>query len=160
MLYAQDNWKTLEQDNYTISYPDTWISSDEKPQPSIRFLLLSEETSGAKDMFRENINLTTENLGDRTISLKEYSEFSIDQVKAQFPSAELISNMTIDLNENKATSIIWKGDFGNNNITLKFRQLFFIKKGTAYALTFSSSEAEFDHYSKIANSIFNSFKIN
>lgn len=154
---AQDKWKTLEKDNYIISYPKNWVSSDQKPQPTIEFVLLSEEASQKKDQFRENINLNTENLSGKKLSLKEYIKLALDQVKTQIPSAKTISKKNIELNGKEAKKIIWSADLGGG-IVLKFKQLFLINNETAYILTYTASMAEYDIYDKVSDKIFNSFK--
>ncbi len=157
-LFAQDELKTLEQDNYSISYPEEWISSDQKPQPTIQFMLLSDESSQKKDKFRENINLNTEDLGEQTVTLEEYSKISINQIKTQIPGVKIVATETIKLDGNDATELIWQADFGNG-MELKFKQLFIISNAKAYILTFSSTTTEFDEYSEIADTILQSFKL-
>lgn len=156
-LFAQKNWETLEQDNYAISYPKDWISSDQKPQPSMQFLLLTDEKSQNEDQFRENINLTTEDLGGTTFSLEEYAKISLDQITSQIPTAEVLSNDPTKIDNWEARTVVWRADFGNNMI-LQFKQVFLINGGQAYVLTFSSTKAEYDEYIKVGDNILNSFK--
>ncbi len=69
-LFAQKNWNILEQNNYAISYPKDWQSSDQKPDSSIQFFLLSDEKSQKEDEYRENINLKLENLSGQEMELE------------------------------------------------------------------------------------------
>lgn len=154
--FAQDEWKTLEKDNYSIDYPSHWEYSDKKPQPSVKFMLFSEIESQKKDFFRENINMTTENLNSSKISLTEYTKLSIDNIKGEIPTAKFLSNTIIKVNGIDVSDITWSNLFGKTN--LKFRQFLMIHEGTAYIMTFTASTAEFDQYGKIADKILNSFK--
>nr|WP_321231756.1 PsbP-related protein [uncultured Psychroserpens sp.] len=156
IVFAQDEWKTLEKENYSISYPTTWEHSDKKPQPSTQFVLFSEVASQEKDSFRENINLSTENLNGQNPSLSDYTRVSLDQVKAQVPTAKIVASSTTKVNGIDVSDITWSATFGA--IDLKFRQFLFIKNGTAYILTYTGSSSEFDNYSKVVNTTFNSFK--
>lgn len=155
-LFAQDDWKTLKNENYAISYPSDWVSSDQKPQPSIKVLLLSDENSQKDDQFRENINLNLEDLKGQTLSLEEYANISLDQIKKQIPNAEILSNEAIKIDNWEAKSVVWYADFGT--MILKFKQVFLINNGTAFVLTYSSTKTEFDDYIEIADKIINSFK--
>lgn len=155
-LFAQNNWQVLETNEYSISYPQDWVSSDMLTQPSMQFLLLSPEESQKNDKFRENINLTVEALGTNAMSLEDYIKLSTDQVIAQIPSAKILSNSTKKINNILAADIQWSADFGNG-IALQFKQLFTIQNGVAYVLTYSSTEAEFNEYFDVANTIMNSF---
>jgi hypothetical protein len=156
-LFAQKDWNTLVQDNVTISYPKDWTSSDQKPQPSMQFLLLSDDKSQIEDKFRENINLTLEDLNGKTLTLDEYSKLSLDQITAQIPSAKILSNESRKIDGWEAKSAIWTADFGNGMI-LKFKQIYVLNAGVAYILTFSSTVAEYDDYIEVGDEILNSFK--
>ncbi|EDP71541.1 hypothetical protein FBALC1_03617 [Flavobacteriales bacterium ALC-1] len=157
IMLAQDEWQTLEQDNYSISYPKDWVSSDEKPQPSVLFLLKAPENSQKEDLFRESINLVSEPLGGQTLSIEDYVKISLDQIMAQIPSAEIKSNKETKLGDEDAREVVWSADFGNGMV-LQFKQVYIINNGTAYVLTFSSTTSEYDAYDEVVNKTLNSFK--
>ena len=160
ILFGQkEGWKTYEKDGYSVQYPKNWEYSDQKPQPMVQFVLMSEEDSQEEDNFRENINLSTEFLQGREISLDAYVEIALDQVEKQIPSAKILSTEDMSLNGIKAKSSIWTADFGSG-VMLKFKQYILISDGTAYILTFTSTVAEFDEYVNQATDILDTFKIN
>ena len=158
VTFAQENWKTLKAESYAITYPENWVSSDQKPQPSMLFLLLAEETSQNDDKFRENINLTTEDLAGQTFTIDAYAKLSTDQITAQIPTAKVELSEATKLDGQDAWSVIWSADFGNGMV-LKFNQVFLISGGTAYVLTFSSTTTEYDSYIDVAKKVLNSFKL-
>ena len=157
ILVAQDDLQTYQKDNYSISYPSDWEYSDQKPQPSVAFMLLSPEASQKQDLFRENINLTIEELTQADLTLEQYTEKALEQVKMQIPTAKMLSALPVFIGEVEATNIIWSADFGNGMV-LKFNQLFTVKDRIAYVLTFTSTEKEYDLYEKDAIKMLNSFK--
>ena len=158
VLLAQEGWKTFEKDNYSINYPTDWVYSDNKTQPTIAFILYSPEASQTEDLFREKINLTIEKLSSADYTLDQYTELALDQVKSQIPTAKMISSLPASIGDVDATNIVWSADFGNG-IVLQFNQLFAIKDGTAYVLTFTSTVTEYKKYIEDAIKIFNSFKL-
>jgi serine/threonine-protein kinase len=156
-LFAQDDWQTYEKDNYAINFPADWEYSDFKPQPLVAFMLYSPETSQTEDKFRENINLTIEELSSADYTLDQYTEIALDQVKKQIPTAKMISILPASIGELDATNVVWSADFGNGTI-LQFNQLFTIKDRIAYVLTFTATATEYDIYIKDGIKILNSFK--
>lgn len=154
--FAQET-KTFTKDNYTIDYISTWEASEQESQPAIQFMLFSDVSSQEKDNFRENINLSTEALQGNILSVSEYANKSLDLITAQIPNAVVSVNELIDLNGNKAQKIIWSADFGNGMV-LKFKQLILIRGDKGYALTFSSTNTEYDQYVKFADKMMYSFK--
>ncbi|WP_439151460.1 PsbP-related protein [Winogradskyella sp.] len=157
-LQAQDNWNTLAKDNYSINYPSDWSESDQKPQPSVQFLLTTAESSLKEDNFRESINMVTESLQGQIFTPESYAKLSIDQIKLQIPDAKIISNKNVDLGDEKAREVIWSNDFGNGTI-LQFKQVFVLKNNTAYVLTYSATEQEYNDYLEVADKIIYSFKL-
>ena len=158
IISAQENWQTTKKDAFAISYPNDWETSNQLSQPSMQILLLSDASTQDKDKFRENINITTESLGGRSMSIASYAKVSTDQIKAQIPSARVESSKLSKLDGQEAWEVIWSGDFGNG-MYLRFKQSFLLFNDTAYVLTYSSSTAEFDQYIKIADLVFESFKL-
>ncbi|MCA0133026.1 DcrB/PsbP domain-containing protein [Winogradskyella alexanderae] len=157
-ITAQENWKTLKKDAFAISYPDNWESSDQLSQPGMQFLLLSDESTMDGDKFREYINLTTESLNGQELTVEEYAKISLDQIMTQLPDSKIESNNATQLDGLATKEVVWSADFGNGNL-LKFKQSILLFNGKAYILTFSSSTAEYDDYVKIADLIFQSFKL-
>ncbi|SHG59342.1 hypothetical protein [Winogradskyella jejuensis] len=154
--FAQE-MKTFTKDNYTIDYDTTWEISEQKIQPAVQFMILSDESTQAKDKFRENINLSAESLQGQELNAADYAKISLDQISVQIPGAKIITNESKKLNGIDCQEIIWSADFGNNMI-LKFKQVIFVRGGTGYALTFSSTTTEFDTYKESANKMLSSFK--
>ena len=157
-LFAQKDWNTLEQDNYAISYPRDWQSSNQKSEPSIEVLLLSDEKSQKEDQFRKSINLKLENLRGQEVRLETYTKISLNQIRAQMPGAEVISNDPIKINNLDARAVIWSAE-SNNGTVLKFKRTFLIHNDRAYIITFSSIEAEYEEYIEIADRIMNTFNL-
>jgi len=157
-IFAQDGWKIYQKDNYSINYPSNWEYSNQKPEPSIAFIFMSPEASQIKDSFRERINLTIENLVSEDLSLEEYTEKVLEQVKVQIPNAKMVSALPVTIGDIEATNIIWTAELGGG-LNLKFNQLFTVKDRVAYVLTFASTTTEYELYEKDAIVMLNSFKI-
>lgn len=153
---AQDGWQEFKKNNYSISYPPDWNYSDEKPQPTIEFILKASFESTKDDQFQENINLNLESLLEET-NVSDYMKSTIDQIKTQVPSAKIIKNTSTEVNGLEAKEFIWSAKFGNDFL-LKFKQIIFIKSKIAYVLTLTSTEKEFDRYITIGDKILYSFK--
>ncbi|MGB6268832.1 MAG: PsbP-related protein [Olleya sp.] len=89
-IFSQEDWHTFEEENFSISYPKNWSSSDKKPNPLVKAIFFSPEFSQEKDQFRENVNVTVENLQGKDLSIEDYTKIALDQVKKQIPTAKII----------------------------------------------------------------------
>jgi len=154
--FAQE-MKTFTKDNYTIDYDAAWEANGDQSQPGVQFMIMSNPSTQAKDGFRENINLASESLQGQVLNASEYLNLALEQIKAQIPTAKVISSKTLDLNGIEANETVWSADFGNNMI-LKFKQVAMVRGGNGYVLTFSSSTAEYEEHIKSADLMMKSFK--
>jgi hypothetical protein len=150
-----EDWKTIDEHNYTIHYPDSFELS-KAGQMGTSFVLFSKQTS-KRDLFRENINLLIQDLGGQKIDLDEYVELSEKQVKTLITNGNLIESKRIKTTETEYHKIIYTGVQGKFN--LKFEQYFWIMKGEAYILTLTCEVNQFANYKKIGEKIMNTFRI-
>jgi len=146
-------FEKYSKDNYTIDYPDSW-KLDISGQYNTEFLIFS--SSNITDNFRENVNLTIENL-PRNITLSQYAEAAKKQV-ATVLKVKTISSNIIQRNGNEIFEIVWQGYVNNND--LKFKQQCHIKNGKAYIITFTAKQTTYDNYIDTAAKILNSFTLN
>lgn len=156
-LFSQENLLTHKTDDFSISYPENWSYSDQKPNPMVQAVFYSPEASQEKDSFRENVNLTVEDLKGREMDLNEYTNTSLESVKSQIPSAKIITQTDTKVNGFDAKSIVWSADFGT--IYLKFKQISTIINEKAYIITYTSTVEEFDDYIEIGDQILSSLII-
>jgi hypothetical protein len=150
-IFSQNEFKDLEKENYSISYPKSW-NLDTSGQMNTEFLLFSESTEN--DTFNENVNLLIQDLkGHNITTLESFTELSISQIKTMIKEGKVLENY------NKKTHhiLIWSGYIGDNH--LKFKQFFFVKNEKAYVLTFTTLINTFDKYHKTGNKILNSFTL-
>lgn len=160
-------WKTLTRENYTIRYPDS-LEVDESGKLGVRFFLYFPNES-LEDRFRENINLTTEDLQGRDITLDDYAELSIRQIKNYIPEAEIIEkSVETDKEGNRYYRLMFSGVQGigsgtdggyNPRFELTFLQHYKIAGGKAYVLTLTGERHRFADYQKTGEQIMSTFRI-
>lgn len=149
----QKGWETFNDSNYSISYPENW-EFNTNVQEGINFMILSR-LSSSTDLFRENINLITQDLGGRNIALETYVEISESQVKKLIPNSNLIESSKKKKNGLEYQKVLYTGDQGGYK--LKFEQYCWIKNGKAYVLTFTSEKDQFEDFKDVGEKILNSF---
>ena len=145
--------ETYSTSDYTIDYPYSW-DLDTSGQYNTEFLLFSN--SSITDIFRENINLTTENLPKNT-TLSQYADAAKKQI-APVPKVKIFSSEITHNNGNEVLEIVWQGYV--NNSDLKFKQQCHIKDSKAYIVTFTAKQTTYDDYQDTATKILNSFTLN
>jgi len=149
------NWKTLEQRDYTIKYPDSF-ELNTSGQMGTSFLLFFKQSS-ANEMFRENINLIIQDLKGLNISLDGFVEISENQIKTLITDGILIESKRFKKDNSEFHELIYTGKQGVYE--LKWKQYFTIKNEKAYILTLTTEVEQFETYKTVGEEIMNSFKL-
>ena len=149
----ETSWKTINDNTYSIQYPDNWELNTEKSMGT-SFILFTEQTS-SEDKFRENINLIIQNLEGYNLNLDDYVAISEEQISKMVTNGIIIDSKRLNTNNTEFQKIIFTGKQGL--FQLKFVQYYFVKDEKAYVLTFTCEEIQYEKYSLISDQILESF---
>jgi hypothetical protein len=149
----ETSWKTINDNTYSIQYPDNWELNTEKSMGT-SFILFTEQTS-SEDKFRENINLIIQNLEGYNLNLDDYVAISEEQISKMVTNGIIFESKRLNTNNTEFQKVIFTGKQGL--FQLKFVQYYFVKDKKAYVLTFTCEEIQYEKYSLISNQILESF---
>ena len=149
------DWSLFDQKDYSIHYPNTW-TLDKSGEMGTSFVLFSPLDS-KNDAFKENINLLIQKFPGQEISLEDYTNLSVEQIKKMLTNAKIIENQQLGSNGKEFSRLVYTGKQGV--FDLKFEQYFWVGKEKAYVLTFTTEENEYANYKSIGEKILNSFHI-
>ena len=149
----ETSWKTINDNTYSIQYPDNWELNTEKSMGT-SFILFTEQTS-SEDKFRENINLIIQNLEGYNLNLDDYVAISEEQISKMVTNGIIFESKRLNTNNTEFQKVIFTGKQGI--FQLKFVQYYFVKDEKAYVLTFTCEEIQYEKYSLISDQILESF---
>ncbi len=155
VTFGQSEWKSFSSDSYSITYPGDWDLDDSKRMGS-QFFLFSRLKS-VDDKFKENVNLLTQDLSAYNMTLDQYVELSIGQVKSMIKEGKIMSSKRVTDDGPEYHSLVYAGRQAEN--MLRFEQRFWIIDKTAYILTFSSQLDNYAQYREVGKKIIGSFEI-
>ncbi len=151
----QKNWKSLDESDYSIQYPDTF-EIDKSGQMGMSFILLSKQTS-QQDLFRENVNLLIQDLRGQNINLDKYVEISESQIKTMITEGNLLESKRLTDKNKEFQRVIYTGKQGQ--FEFKWLQFFWVENKKAYILTFTCELNQFENYVSVGEEIMKSFVI-
>ncbi|MFH1538463.1 MAG: PsbP-related protein [bacterium] len=137
-----------------IKYPSNWTKT-EQVMGSVAAFLSPQET--ASDIFQENLNVIVQDLSTQPMTLEEFTELSVGQVKQFITDAKILDSNATTLDGNSAHEVVYTGKQGQYN--LKFMQVWAIKDNTAYILTYTAEIKKYNNYLNLAQEMMNSFEI-
>lgn len=149
---SQEQWKTLSELNYNITYPSAWELNQSKVSGT-NFILFARGTVDGK--FRENINLLIQDLTGKGITLDKYVEITEQQIATMLNNAKIISSKRMKTATGEYHEIIYSGD--QASFSLKWKQYYWVIGEKAYVLTFTGTQATYDSFLPTADKVMNSF---
>lgn len=150
-----ENWKSLDESDYSIQYPDTF-DLDKSGQMGMSFILLSRQNS-QKDLFRENVNLLIQDLSGQNINLDKYVEISEGQIKTMITDGNLIESNRLTEKNMEFHRVIYTGK--QEQYDLKWQQFYWVVNKKAYVLTLTCEVHQYDKYVSVGEEIMKSFVI-
>lgn len=120
-------------------------------------VIFFSDQKNSSDLFQENLNVLVQDLSAQPMTLAEYTDLSIEQIKLFVSDSKILSSKKITLAGNLANELIYTGKQGQ--FDLKWKQIYTIIGDTAYILTYTSEIDDFDNYLEGFNQIFASFKL-
>ena len=149
------DYATYETSDFSIHYPADWRVEDKETKGTRVFFFSPLES--ADDHFSENINIITQDISDHPMTLKEYTDLSLQQIKTLATNGKLIESKTIQTPNGETQRLVYKADQGQFH--LEFEQLYIIQKGKVYLITYTAEVKSFKKYLAKANEVLESFRI-
>ncbi len=151
---AKSDLNTHSNESFSISYPIDWeLKTD--GATGVQFYVLSPLTS-KEDLFRENVNVLTQDLKGQGIDLAQYASISEGQIPEMIPEGKIFESET---KKSKAGTYHRIGFSGiQNDVLLTFLQYYFVKDEKAYVLTLTCEAGEYETYKGQGEKILASFR--
>ena len=149
------DWKTFENNNYSIKYPPKW-EFNQSGYMGTSFLIVSRQTS-IRDFYQENVSLVEEDLSDGLIDLQTYVKSALANLEKNVEHFKIIKSELENKDGETYHKIIYVGIDTKNTVMVE--QYYMIKNAKAYVLTFSCKVFEVKRYRPIGEAILNSFKL-
>jgi serine/threonine-protein kinase len=142
---------------FSFSYSKKeWILEDNKD------ILLLFSTNQTEADFKTNINILVQDLSMQPMSLNEYHQLTLNQIKqatgennvenekditiSGYPTKELIYHIPQDINR-------------GNTVGLKIKQVYLIKENKSFLVTYTAKTDSFNKDLESANKVFRTFEI-
>lgn len=146
-------WQSYSYSGTKIVFPADW-SLDTSRSMGIAFFLFSPLES-TEDHFRENVNLIIQDLQGQAVDLDTYCSVSTEQIKSLITNSSVLESTRKNNGHEDYQKIVYTGDQGVFH--LKFIQYYFVLRGKAYVLTFTTQISTFEKYRATGEQILDSF---
>jgi hypothetical protein len=135
---------------FSLGYPSDW-----QKEESLTFI---SPTGGIGNRGPEVISITTELLPTSDYSLEKYTQASLDQVES-FQDFQLLNSTSTILAGLPAHLIIYSFTDDEDQTPLQNLQVWTVKDGMAYVITYGGTPEEFDSSLPVLQNVMGSFEL-
>ncbi len=158
----EENWRTLDEDNYSITYPESWKRDTAKAE-GVAFSFLSPQR-GIGDNWLDNVSLVLNDISSNNWGLDSFVTYMEGELPSMIENLKILENERVENSNgdepdpvNTHHRLLYTGNFAGKEI--KFEQRFWAFGGTAYTLAYSATQKDYDWYKEEAEKMMNSFII-
>ena len=152
-------WRFLKYQNeaagFSIRYPLRWSLQENQNGASVIF---SSPVENKLDFFQENVNVVVADISQKPMSLVEYSQLAVNQMKVVFKeNIEVIESGPTYLSGKPAHRFVYIGR--GPEAELKFLMVWTIDEKVAYQVTYAALASTYDIYIKKIEKMIKSFEV-
>ncbi|RUT02527.1 hypothetical protein DSM106972_060050 [Dulcicalothrix desertica PCC 7102] len=159
LLLFPVNFSVYENLNYAIKikYPQNWVKNEVEDKTTGELVRFSPYDRNNSDTGAEVI-FEVQPL-KRPLVLSEYTNLKVNEIIQFFPEAKIHESRSITLPNIPLPTheVVYSGK--DNKLGIKRKAVWTVKDNTAYIVTYSATESEYDKYLSTATTMINSLEL-
>ncbi|MBW4603281.1 MAG: protein kinase [Calothrix sp. FI2-JRJ7] len=159
LLLFPVNLSVYENLNYAIKikYPQNWVKNEVEDKTTGELVRFSPYDRNNSDTGAEVI-FEVQPL-KRPLVLSEYTNLKVNEIIQFFPEAKIHESRSITLHNIplQTHEVVYSGK--DNKLGIKRKAVWTVKDNTAYIVTYSATESEYDKYLSTATTMINSLEL-
>lgn len=152
----EERWKTYQHDDYRfrMQYPQDWVREDvEDPFTATVVIFVNY---GHGDGVHPRAIVQVEKL-KKAMSLAEYSQSSVAEIKQFLKQAEISAPMKTTLGNRPAYKLVYRGMDGDKS--LQKMEVGMVKNDWVYVITYEAASGDYSQFEQTAQEIIDSFEL-
>ncbi len=157
LIYAKPETLLLYEnlsEKIKIKYPQTWNKQDINNFTTGEVVTFVSPKQSDADNFQEKLTIAVQDFPE---SLEQFSKTSINDINKHFVEAKIISESKPIVANKQGGELVYVGKDGQNS--LKNLQVFTLKNGKAYVITYTAKINNYNDFIEIAETMIKSFEI-
>jgi len=152
----EERWKTYQHDNYRfrMQYPQDWAREDVEDPFTATVVIFVNYDRG--DGVYPRAIVQVEEL-KKAMSLAEYSQSSVAEIKQFLKQAEISGPMKTTLGNRPAYKLVYRGMDGDKS--LQKMEVGMVKNDWVYVITYEAASSDYSQFEQTAQEIIDSFEL-
>jgi len=152
--YRFKSYKNSEY-GFSIKYPAAWSLEENKNGAAVLFYSPQENDL---DFFKESVNVVVQDIAGNPMEIKDYAKLAIKQMEAVFgENMIIIESEPIFFADRSGYKLVFVGKGPETD--LRYMSVWAIEGLTAYQVTYTSLNTQYEHYVSKVKRMLRSFRI-
>jgi eukaryotic-like serine/threonine-protein kinase len=146
---------TDEDFKIKLDYPENW-SKQKRDEIFFKGIILIPDDADSNNA-RNNLSINIEDLSNKPVSLSQYTEDALNDIKKFSAANEIIGPQEITVASNQGIKVIFSTQ--ENGQAIKKMQIWTLQQNKAYIITYTADKDKFDQHLDAIEKIIKSFTI-
>jgi len=152
--YRFKSYKNKEY-GFSIKYPALWALEENKNGAAVIFYSPQENDM---DFFKESVNVVVQDISGNPMNIKKYSKLAVEQMEAVFEDNMIIfESKPTFFADRSGYKLVFVGK--GPEVDYKYMSVWTIEGLTAYQVTYTSLNSQYEHYISKVEKMLESFHI-
>ncbi len=156
--YTDPKWQIYTEKEMKIKYAKNWQKDDARNIITGDRVIFTIPKQSSVDKDRGNISIRVEKLTNPRITLSNYTQAAIAEIKKYYLAAKIIESSSIILANKPAKLVVYTGK-DENLMPTKNLEVWTIDRGNAYIITYKAAPDRYYQYLETAMTMINSFEL-
>jgi eukaryotic-like serine/threonine-protein kinase len=157
-VYTDPKWRMYADKQLKIKYAKNWRKDDVLNVITGEHIIFISPKRNLVDRYQENISIRMEKLTNPRITLSNYTQAAIAEIKKYYSDAKIVESSSINLADRSAKLVVYTGK-DERSLPMKNLEVWTIDRGNAYIITYKAAPDRYYQYLETAMTMINSFEL-
>ncbi len=157
-IHNDPKWQIYTEKEMKIKYAKSWQKDDVLNIITGEQVIFTSPKQNSVDKYQENISIRVEKLTNPRITLSNYTQAAIAEIKKYYLDAKIIESSSINLANKPAKLVVYTGK-DEKSLPIKNLEVWTIDRGNAYIITYKAAPDRYYQHLETAMTMINSFEL-
>ncbi len=157
-VYTDPKWQIYTDKKMKIRYAKNWRKDDVRNIITGEHVIFTSPNQSLVDRDRENISIRVEKLTDSKVTLSDYTQAAIAEIKKYYLDAKIIESSAIVLANLPAKLVVYTGK-DEKSQPINNLEVWTLDRGNAYIITYKAAPDRYYQSLETALTMINSFEL-
>ena len=158
IVQPDPKWQMYADKDLKIKYAKNWQKNDLLNIMTGEHVIFTSPKQNSVDKYQENISIRVEKLTNPRITLSNYTQAAIAEIKKYYLDAKIIESSSITLANNPAKLVVFTGK-DEKVLPIKNLEVWTIDRGNAYIITYKAAPDRYYLFLETAMTMINSLEL-